>query len=423
MKEQPIFKSFWSFLPLLLFYIVLILIFSNDTLFGDEIRHMRYATNISNGFYTHAENPEFANGPGYPLVITPFTLLNLPYICYKFLNAVFLILAVVYFFKTLSFIVNPKLALGLSYVLGLYPPVLKWMVFIYSECLALFLICGFLYYFLKTHAEGSKRLPNVIRSAIFVGFLALTKVIFGYVILAVLAVSLLLYLKWRARKLQSIILIFAGAFLFCVPYLIHTYTLTGKPMYWGTQGGKILYWRASPFPNEYGDWISEDVVLGLRDDDYFETATISKNHRDFFEELEPYTIVQRDEMLKEKAVENMKKYPLKYLQNTGANVLRLFFNYPFSYTQQKITSYYYILPNGLMMLFLLSAVFISVRRPSLIPFEVRYIGLVALIYMGGLILLNGRVRHLIPAVPILLYFIIFVLKKGVYVKLSADSQS
>jgi len=381
---------------------------------------MRYAVNLSNGFYTDTENPEFGNGPGYPIVLAPLALFNIPYIYFKILNAVFLLLAVIFFFKSISGLVAPKIAIAFSYLMGLYPPALKWMVFFYSESFALFLMCGFFYFFLKTQGQNSKWKTNALISALFMGFLALTKVIFGYVILTVVAISLLMLLIKRTRKMKVATLVFAGAFLFCIPYLAYTYSLTGKTMYWGSQGGKILYWRASPYPNEYGDWISEDVVLGHRNDDYNETAMISKNHRAFFEDLKSYPIVQRDELLKKKAIENMKAYPVKYLQNTAATALRLFFNYPFSYTPQKVTSYFYILPNGVLLLFLISAVLLALKRPKRIPFELRHAGLMIFVFLGGLVLLNGRARHLIPAIPILLYGIVFVFRHIVQIKLKPE---
>ena len=422
MVEKPHYKKYLPFVPLLVLYMVLILIFSNDTLFGDEIRHMKYAMNLSAGFYTNAENPEFVNGPGYPLVITPLALLNIPYIVFKLLNAVFLILAVIYFFKGITRFVHPKIAIALSYVLGLYPPLLKWMVFIYSESFALFLMCGFFYFFMKAETQDSKRKLNVFVAALFLGFLALTKVIFGYVILTVIIFSLVALLIKRTTQLQTATLVFVIAFLFCTPYLSYTYSLTGKAMYWGTQGGEILYWRTTPYPNEYGDWINPEVALGQRNDDYYATTEIAKNHGAFFRDLESYSIVERDELLKEKAIENIKQYPIKYLQNTAATGLRLFFNYPFSYTPQKITSYYYILPNGVLLICLLSALFLFLKRPARIPFEVRYLAFMALIFLGGLVLLNGRVRHMIPAIPILLFFIIFVFKQVLEVKLKAATQ-
>ncbi len=413
-------SSVLPFLPLMVLYIAIVLVFSSAGLEGDEDRHIRYATNLTHGYYTDAVNPEIGNGPGYPLVIAPLVLAKAPYITIKLLNVLFFIMAVVFFFKTVSFYLGRKKSVALGYLFGLYPASIKWMVFIYSESFALFLACGFLYYFLKVHKSTEKKYVNVTLSATFLGILALTKVIFGYVIIAVALFYLIVYAFKRSKKVQFSLMVLAVGFLFCIPYLGYTYYLSGKAMYWGTGGGEILYWRSSPFSNEYGDWISSDVVLGKNEGDYFDTSTIFKNHGAFIQSLEPYSFVQRDSLYQEKAIENIKQYPLKFIQNTGASALRLFFNYPYSYTQQKISSYFYILPNIFLTVFLLLSLFLAIRNPMSIPFEIRFIGLTALIFIGGLTLLDGRVRHLLPILPLLMVCIVFICKRPIKSSIAQD---
>ncbi|MGB5420218.1 hypothetical protein, partial [Algibacter sp.] len=303
---------------------------------------------------------------------------------------------------------------------GIYPASLKWMVFMYSESFSLFLICGFLYYFLKVHKATDKTYFNVTLSAIFLGVLALTKVIFGYLIIAVAIFYLLVYIFNRSKKIRVSLMVLVIGFLICVPFLIHNYNLTGKAFYWGTGGGEILYWKSSPFPNEYGDWISSDVVLDLRDEDYYDNTELIKNHGDFIRSLEPYSLVQRDSLYKDQAIRNINQYPLKFIENTGSSALRLFFNYPYSYTPQKASSYFYILPNLFLVVFLLLSILLAIRKPLSIPFEIRFIGLMALIFIGALSLLDGRVRHLLPILPFLLLFIAFVFKNYIKFKIYWD---
>jgi hypothetical protein len=196
--------------------------------------------------------------------------------------------------------------------------------------------------------------------------------------------------------------------------------LTGKTFYWGTQGGEILYWRSTPFENEYGDWISASHVLGKIEHNYIDNSAISKNHRAFVQSLEKFTPVQRDSLYKAKAMANIRQYPTKYIQNTGVSALRLFFNYPFSYTPQKTSTYFYIVPNMFLVVYLLLSIFLSIRNLRAIPFEIRFIMLISLLYVGGTILLNGRVRHLIPILPFLLLFIIYVFKSLITFKINED---
>ena len=58
--------------------------------------------------YANIDKPELRNGPGYPLAIFLLVLFNAPYILIKMLNVVFLIGAVLFFNKTISFYTNPK---------------------------------------------------------------------------------------------------------------------------------------------------------------------------------------------------------------------------------------------------------------------------------------------------------------------------
>ena len=143
-----------------------------------------------------------------------------------------------------------------------------------------------------------------------------------------------------------------------------------------------------------------------------------KNHGAFIQSLEPYSNVQRDSLFKQKAFTNIKEYPLKYLQNTAASTLRLFFNYPFSYTQQKPSSYFYILPNMFLIVFLSFAGYLAFFNVRFLPFEIRFIALFSLIYIGGIILLNGRVRHLIThlSTSIILYNICLQVSSGIQIK-------
>lgn len=412
MKRSNLFlrETLLPLVPLLVLYLIIILYFGTDILAGDEIRHWNYAQNLTEGFYTPRDNPEIRNGPGYPIILAILMMGDVPVVALKMLNALFLFLAVILFYKSISTFLNDKYTLIAAYVFGLYPPFLKWLIGLNSEALAIFLAMGFLYYFLETHREPGK-LKSIALASIFLGSLALTKVIFGYVILGASILYALGFLFQRTRKSKHTLIMLGGGFLFCVPFLIYTYSLTGKILYWGTGGGEILYWRSSPFVNEFGDWISADVVLGKQPNDLFEFSSVANNHREFLENIVPLPYVERDEIYKEKALENMRLYPLKYFKNTVASGFRLFFNYPYSYTRQKLSSYFYILPNGLLLLSMIISTYLFFRKPKRVPFEIRFMGVFALITIGGLILANGLVRYLLPIIPFIGLFVIAVIGK------------
>lgn len=403
------FRNKLVFLPLLVVYIIMTLIFSKESFIGDEDRHLSYAQNLTEGFYTDVENPSLRIGPGYPLFMSVFVLAKAPNIVIKLANSVLLILAVIFLFKTLSFYVSEKTAIILSFVYGLYPPILKWNIYMHSETLALLLVCGFLYFFISLHRDVINRKRNLLLAAVFLGLLALTKVIFTYAIIALFMIYLLVFIIEKSKKAKNSLFVLALAFLFCIPYLGYTYAVTGKKFLWGTQGGEILYWRSTPFEGEYGDWISAGVVLGKDKGDYHTTSEIIKNHHAFVDSVQAFSFVEQDILYKEKAIENMKAYPIKYVQNTMASAFRLFSNTPYSYTNQKTSSFFYILPNMILLVLIITTLFLGFKKLSLIAFEIRFIALASAIFIGGLILLDGRVRNMIPAIPLLL-FVIAVIK-------------
>lgn len=413
-------KNKIAFLGLFFVYIVIVFSFSESDLIGDESRHLQYAQNLTEGFYTNSDNPEFRNGPGYPLVIAPLKFLNTPYLVYKLFNACLLILGVLLFYRSISTFLNSNLSLLFSIIFGLYPPFLKWMVHIYSESLTVFLACGFLFYLIRPNNVSKKKIPNWVIPGFLLGMLVLTKVLFGYVLIVLLILYALLYLIRKSNKARNAIYVLGVALITCVPYLAYTYSLTGKAFLWGTGGGEILYWRSTPHEGEYGDWVSSAKVFGKAKHRYTQTKTLNENHGKFIENLEGHSYLEKDNMFKKKAIENIKTYPLKYLENSVASACRLLFNFPNSYTTQRMSTNFYIVPNMFLIVFLAIAVYLGLTNAKAINAEVWFVTFIASVYMGGLVLLNGIVRHLIPVVPFLLYFILVIFHKTLIIKKIAE---
>lgn len=414
-KNSFLKNALW-FLPLLVLYIVLIFAFSPDHLVDDEDRHLAYAENILNGFYADAENPSIRNGPGYPLVLSVALVFKAPILLLKLMNPVFLVLALVFFYQTLRFHLEHKQALIVSFILGLYPPILKFLLEILSESFVVFLVCGFLYYFLRIFHIDEKKHKDIVLSIFFLGFLLLTKIIFGYVVLSALIFLLVIHFIKKSKATKYGLIVLAGSFLFSIPYLMYTYSVTGKSFVWGTQGGEVLYWRTAPFENELGNWISMDAVLADDKSRAFVSKELIENHGKLMNSLVDLSFVKRDSVFKTKGIENMKNHPVKFAKNTVASFSRLFFNYPYSYAPQKITSYFYIIPNMFLVVCLLLAMFLAWVNRKTIPFEMRFLVLISAIFIGGLTLLDGRARHLLPAIPLLLFFIAFVFQKFITIK-------
>ncbi len=417
MFKQSFVKNLFPFLLLLGLYIVLILFFSSNDLIGDEFRHVRYADNLLNGFYTETANPELVNGPGYPLVLLPFLALGSGVLMLKLLNAFFVFIGVLYFKKTLSFFIKEKYAIVLAVLLGLYPPLLRFMPMLYSEPLAFMLVCGFIYHLIKLYRSTSLDRKQLAITAIYLGFLVLVKIIF----MQVMTLSLLLigaFFLWKKNKeVLKMAIVIAGAFLLIAPYLVYAYSLTGKAFYLGTGGGEILYHRATPFENEFGNWFSRENILKGGDKDYQPDSVyknlkqLSENHKEVYLNLEGLSHMQRDSAFKAIAISNMKEHPVKYLKNTVANIGRFAFHYPFSYREHSLAAYGYMIPNMFILVLWILSIYPFLRVRKKVPIALKAIMLFFLIYASAIILLDGRGRNFIVLAPSLVLFFTVVFSK------------
>ena len=420
--KKSLFKTILPFLPLLGFYIVLVLVFSTDDLVGDEFRHVYYADNIVHGFYTNADNPELINGPGYPLVLAPFLGMNAGYLCLRLLNALFVFVALVYFKKTLAFFIKERYAIICTVLVGLYPPLLRYIPTIYSEPLSVMIACALIFYVFKLSKSDKLDWKLVAIASFYAGFLVLVKIIF----LQVLGVSIILvgasFLWKRNRKILKLGFVIVGGFLLTVPYLIYAYSLTGKPFYLGTAGGEILYHRSTPYENEWGNWFSRDNILKADDADYKPDSVykdlhqLAENHRDVYLKLEPLNYLERDSVLKEVAIENMKAHPVKYLKNTVSNLGRFVFHYPFSYRDQNLSAFGYMIPNMFIVVLWIISLLLFYRTRKSVPVEVKAIMLFFLAYASAIVLLDGRGRNFIIMVPSMVLFFMYIYSKTIKIK-------
>ena len=133
MRNIKITKNpFLLFLPFLFFYVVFILAVESNALWGDENIYLSYADNLSHGFYSPPPpNVSLDDGPGYPLLISPFVALHLPLITIRLLNAILLYLSIVLLFEVLIKFVSFKRALIFSLFWGCYYNSLDFIALIY----------------------------------------------------------------------------------------------------------------------------------------------------------------------------------------------------------------------------------------------------------------------------------------------------
>jgi hypothetical protein len=340
-------------------------------------------------------------GPGYPLFLFPFAVSDVPWVVARLANAAVLFVGFIYLFRALRYYVDEKWAYVSVYCLGLYPLLLEYSPRLFTEPFSVFLACGLSFHFIRMSRTPERRWLHLLIASGYLGFLVLTKVLFGYVVAAAILIFLVTFAFTRSRHVLRGLLVACLALAVCVPYLYRTYSVSGRLFYWSQAGGLSLYWMSTPFEEEYGDWIS-----GTRP--WLHGYSKAENHLEFFEEIQNLSPVERDQELRRQAIRNIIDHPGKFARNWLANLGRLFLHYPFSYTPQSARTLMYIIP-GMVLVFLcvLSAI-PTVVNWSVIPFGVRYVLLLGLIYVGGNSLLSAYNRMLLPVLPFLTIWITYI---------------
>ncbi len=418
------------FFPFLLIYIAIILYFPTNGKFGDETYYLKFAHNIINGFYSPAApDIDLMYGPGYPLIIAPFIALNLPLICITLLNAILYYFSIILLFKSLQQVVNFRIAIVFSLFWASYYHSFEQIHLIYTETITAFLVSLIIFSVTKAFNPVNLRTNKklIIIAGFALGYIALTKLIFGYVLICMLVGSDFLFIKNRNsanyRKCLSILLI---ALATTLPYLIYTYHLTGRILYWGTSGGTNLYWMSSPYPHENGDWFNFDKLDNNNIEKYEYASmpgrldSIRVNHLKDREELYKYKGVEQDDLYRKIAIQNIKSHPLKFLQNCISNVGRFFFNYPKSYVLQRPVNLIRLPLNGTLILLLTFCSLPTVINWKRIDYPIRFMIFIALFYMGGSILGSTEPRMFSVIVPIILIWIAYIYQKSVKINCKFD---
>ena len=332
-------------------------------------------------------------GPGLPLLIAPLVAFGAPVELLRLVAPLLLFGAVVLFWMVLRITVPGRVALAGALALGLYLPFLPLLPTLHSEIPAVLWVVGFTAGFTHYVRRGEKRWLALAAGSL--AALALTRVVFGWVLALFLVVVLIVLVFHRAPHVKQAALVSAIGLLLTVPWLVYTYSLSGRPFYWGSAGGESLYWMASPYPGEYGDWhpshdAREDPRLAA--------------HRPFFRSLRGLDEVEFDKRVTSKAVDLILHHPSAYARHVVANVSRLWFSTPFSHTEQKLSTMFYALPNSFLLAGLVfsAAVLARVRR---LPPETFVFASLLIIGVGFQSLLSAYTRMLAPLLPLMVWFI------------------
>jgi 4-amino-4-deoxy-L-arabinose transferase-like glycosyltransferase len=409
-------KEYCLFFLLLALYLLIILAFAKDSWWGDERRYVRFANNLLQGFYSPTEpaNISLKNGPGYPLVLTPFVGLGLPLLAAKIANAFFLFGAILLIYRTLRLYIDPRRARLAAFVLGLYPPFMTYLHVLMSEPFTIFLVSAVCFCFCRSMQSEKKRLFYLVASVLFLTWLMLTKVIFGYVVLAVLIASAVWYAVSRNEVFSKALLICFFALVGCAPYLVYTYALTGHVFYWANTGGANLYWMSTPHPGEFGDWPNSDV----RDKEFFR-----ERHSAFFEEADKMPPIEEDQMLRRRALRNIRKHPGKYLRNVIANIGRMLFSYPWSYAQQTLSTYCWAVPNMFLVVTMVFCVYPTWIARKRIPSEIYVLLLLGVMAFFGSSVVSASERHFYVLVPFFGIWVAFVVFKLLEIRVKTGAES
>lgn len=414
------------FLPFLVIYVLLILFMDRNPLLGDGKRYLMFAENLCQGFYSPPERLNLWNGPGYPIFLMPFVALGLPLKSMVIANAFLLYGSAVYFFKACQFILPPRKAIlagvGLSFYLLI---AFREMSIIAYEALSLFLICAFLYYLIRAYRTLKSR--DLWIAGFLIGYLVLTRVIFGYVlVVSLLVMGVALIISKEKKFIIKSISILAIGLLTTLPYLFYTFHLTGNIFYLGNSGGRQLYWMATPFPAEYGEFnrvVPSSKNQGNQSEfpeiNQLRLQYLRQNHQAFFEEVGSLNELEKDAAFRNKALDYIKANPGKYLKNIVANFGRLFFGIPQSYSTQRVNVLFRIGLHSFLLVFMSICGVLSIFQWKLLSFPVRFVLTMAVIYLGGSLLVSATPRFFYIVVPLFAFWIIYVLEHLLVIKLKS----
>ena len=138
-----------------------------------------------------------------------------------------------------------------------------------------------------------------------------------------------------------------------------------------------MYWMSSPYENELGSAFHSNSV---------QKEPYLAPHKDFFDKISDLSEAEKDIEFKKQAVINITQYPGRYILNWTANIGRLLFSYPFSYTQQKLTTYFFLLPNMFLVVLFILSTYPAFKRWDSIPLEIFTLLLFGLISFGGVLI-------------------------------------
>jgi 4-amino-4-deoxy-L-arabinose transferase-like glycosyltransferase len=374
----------------------------------DEASYVVLAERITDGYYVTGDDnaildqapasPDLWFGPGLPALLAPLVAFDAPLSALRLTSVVVLFAAVLLFYMLARERWGPRAGVVAAYALGLYVPFLGLLSNLHSEVLAvLCVVVGMLGLARFIERRG---LGWLVLGSVGLAGLALTRVAYGWV----LSVALVLLLGWwlvrRSRSSGRAAAVLALALALCIPWLAYTHAKTDRLFVWGNSGSLSLYWMASPYEGDLGDWHQAHLVF---------TDPALRPHRAFFESLRGLTLAEQNAEIEREARRNIVDHPDEYVENVAANVSRMLFNAPYSRTLQQTNDLFYALPNAILLGALVLCVLVLVPRRRVLPPETGVYALLGTTAFALHALVAAYPRMLAPIVPLLVWLTVLAL--------------
>jgi 4-amino-4-deoxy-L-arabinose transferase-like glycosyltransferase len=393
-------------LPILVIYVAAMLAFPKHP--DDEASYLTLAHRLLHGTYVTGDNaalldanpasPDLWFGPGLPAVLVPLIAIDAPLEVVRLVGPLFLFGAMLLFFMLVRARAGPRAALLVTYALALYPPFWALLPNLHSEPPAIFCTVAAMLALCRYVQGGRLRWLALGGAALAV--LALTRVAYGWVLALLLLLLLARLLVRRSTAIARSAAVTGAALVVCVPWLAYTHSVTGHLFVWGNSGPLSLYWMASPYPGDLGDWRRADQVF---------TDPKLAAHRTFFASLRGLPLAEQNVRIQDRAVENIVHHPARYGENLFRNASRMFLNFPYSDQPRRLKDLFYALPNVLVFAFLVFSAVVLIPRRRLLPAVALPIGLFGSIALVVHLAVSTYPRMLMPIVPIVAWFTVLAL--------------
>lgn len=333
------------------------------------------------------------HGPGLVALLAPLVALDVPLQAIRFLGPLLLAVAAWGFHTLLRRDFDARASRRWTYAFGLYVPFFSVATEIHKEPLAIALVVvGLLA--LDRGVRRGRALPMAAAGACL-GALAMVRLEYGWVAFALLTLA---FLTWATRGRRPdharLLIVPAVAVALCLPWLVGTYELTGKPFYWGTSSGLSLFWMSPTTPAETGQWHSPDEVARNPELRPFDP---------FFHRLRTVDPVRSDQILRRHALAHVRARPDEYAENVVANVGRLLFAAPMRPELSLIRIGAHVVFNLGLLLAVAWAVFLLRRRRVVAPPQTGPVVVFALVTIAVHLPASASPRMLLPVVPALFW--------------------